>query len=128
MSLTLIEVIAGRDKAQAVARDLGLAGWDVSHGSDAFQFTRPFVLTALRNRLVFWGHEQFGIRLSPGIDQVSLALAADAWSRTYRSRAVVFADAAGAIEACNGMRIIPDQVATSWPAERLLPEIKTGDR
>lgn len=41
MSLTLIEVIAGRDKAEAVGRDLGFPDWDARHDSDAFQFTLP---------------------------------------------------------------------------------------
>ena len=57
---------------------------------------------------------------------MSLALVADAWSRTYRSRAVTFARTPGAQQSRNGIRILPDQVATSWPAERLLPAI--GDR
>ena len=51
MSLTLIEAIAGRDKAEAVARDLGLTSWDARHASGAFTFTRPFALTAIRNTL-----------------------------------------------------------------------------
>ena len=49
MSLTLIEAIAGRDKAEAIARDIGLTHWDARHDSDAFQFTRPFALTAIGN-------------------------------------------------------------------------------
>jgi putative intracellular protease/amidase len=121
MALTLIEAIAGREKAEAVARDLGLAQWDARHDSEAFTFTRPFALTAIGNRLAFWSHEQLGIQLVPGIDEVSLALVADAWSRTYRSRAVTFAGMADALQTRNGIRIIPDQVATGWPAERLLP-------
>ena len=96
MSLTLIEAIAGRDKAEAVAHDIGLADWDARHDSNAFRFTRPFALTAIRNVMAFWNREQLGIELSPGIDEVSLALVADAWSRTYRSRAVTFAATAGA--------------------------------
>ena len=126
MSLTLIEAIAGRDKAEAVGRDLGLTHWDARHDSDAFKFTRPFALTAIGNTLAFWNHEQLGMELAPGIDEVSLALVADAWSRTYRSRAVTFAGTAGAQQTRNGIRIFPDQVATSWPAEQLLPAI--GDR
>ena len=54
MSLTLIEAIAGRDKARAVGRDIGLADWDARHESDAFKFTRPFALTAIGNTLAFW--------------------------------------------------------------------------
>ena len=126
MALTLIEAIAGRDKAEAVARDLGLTHWDARHDSDAFQFTRPFALTAIGNTLAFWNHEQLGIALASGVDEVSLALVADAWSRTYRSRAVTFAGTAGAQQTRTGIRIVPDQVATSWPAAQLLPVI--GDR
>ena len=41
---------------------------------------------------------------------MSLALAADAWSRTYRSRTVTFAESADAIVTRNGIRLVPDQV------------------
>jgi putative intracellular protease/amidase len=123
MSLTLIEAIAGRHKAEAVGRDIGLGHWDARHDSGAFQFTRPFALTAIGNTLAFWNREQLGIELSPGVDEVSLALVADAWSRTYRSRAVTFAGTADAQLTRNGLRILPQQVAASWPAERLLPAI-----
>jgi putative intracellular protease/amidase len=126
MSLTLIEAIAGRDKARAVGRDIGLAEWDARHDSDAFTFTRPFALTAIGNTAAFWAHERLGIELKEGVDEVSLALVADAWSRTYRSQAVTFARAAGALQSSNGIRILPDEVAANWPADQLLPEI--GDR
>jgi putative intracellular protease/amidase len=125
VSLTLIEAIAGREKAEAVGRDLGVT-WDARHDSDAFQFTRPFAITAIVNTVAFWNREQLGLELTPGVDEVSLALVADAWSRTYRSRAVTFSRTAGAQQTRNGMRIVPDQVAASWPAEHLLPAI--GDR
>ena len=125
MSLTLIEAIAGRDKAEAVARDLGLTQWDTRHDSGAFQFTRPFALTAIRNVLTL-NKENLGIDLAPGVDEVSLALVADAWSRTYRSRAVTFAGTAGALQTRHGAHILPEQTATNWPAERLLPAV--GDQ
>jgi putative intracellular protease/amidase len=121
MSLTLIEAIAGRDKARAVGRDIGLADWDERHESDEFKFTRPFALTAIGNTAAFWTHDRLGIELREGVDEVSLALVTDAWSRTYRSQAVTFASAAGAQLSRNGVRILPDEVAASWPAERLLP-------
>ena len=123
MSLTLIEAIAGRDKARAVGRDIGLADWDARHESDAFKFTRPFALTAIGNTAAFWAHERLGIELKEGVDEVSLALVADAWSRTYRSQAVTFARTAGARQSRNGIRILPDEVAANWPAARRLPEI-----
>jgi len=123
MSLTLIEAIAGRDKARAVGREIGLPEWDARHESDEFKFTRPFALTAIGNTAAFWSHEQLGIELKPDVDEVSLALVTDAWSRTYRSRAVSFARTAGPQQSRNGIRILPDVIATNWPATRLLPGI-----
>ncbi|MBB4368871.1 putative intracellular protease/amidase [Bradyrhizobium sp. cir1] len=121
MALTLIEAIAGRARAEAVARDIGLAEWDARHRSDAFRFTRPFALTAIANTLALWNREQLGIALTSGIDEVSLALTADAWSRTYRSRAVTFAATADAQTSRSGLRILPDRIATDWPATRTPP-------
>jgi putative intracellular protease/amidase len=123
MALTLIEAIAGRAKAEEVARGLGLSHWDMRHASGAFQFTRPFALTAIGKTAAFWNHETLGLEIAPGVDEVSLALVADAWSRTYRSRAVTFAASSGAVETKNGVRILPDEIAASWPAERLIPPI-----
>jgi putative intracellular protease/amidase len=123
MSLTLIEAIAGRDKAKAVGRDIGLPDWDARHESDEFKFTRPFALTAIGNTAAFWAHEQLGIELKDGVDEVSLALVTDAWSRTYRSQAVTFARKAGALQSRGGIRILPDQVTATWPVERLLPPV-----
>lgn len=117
MTLTLIEAIAGREKAEAVARDLGLDRWDARHASDQFKFTRPFALTVMGNVAAIWNREELGVEIAPGIDEVSLALVADAWSRTYRSRAVTFARSAGAIATRNGIRIVPDQVGGDWSKE-----------
>ena len=119
--LTLIEAIAGREKAQSVARELGLSGWDSRHDSAAFRIDRPFALTVVGNRLAVWNHERMGIPLTPGIDEVSLALVADAWSRTYRSRAMTFA--ASPQTSRSGLRILPDRIRTSWAATERLPDI-----
>ncbi len=124
MMLTLIEAIAGRSKAQAVGRDLGVTEWDARHDSRAFAFTRPFALTAMRNGLSFWNRDRLGIRLLPDADEVTLALVADAWSRTYRSQAVTFADAADALATRNGLRILPDAVADEWPVDQLVRPIE----
>ncbi|NUQ27459.1 MAG: transcriptional regulator, partial [Acidobacteriaceae bacterium] len=109
MMLTLIEAIGGRDKAEAVARDLGIVEWDGRHRTDAFLFSRPFATTVLRNSVAFWDHDRFGVRLVPGVDEVKLALVADAWSRTYRSRVTSFAEGTGVVTSRSGMRIRPDQ-------------------
>ena len=121
MMLTLIESIAGRDKAMAVARDLGLSKWDARHNSGAFKITRAFAATVLGNVLAFWNRDQLGIELVAGMDEVSLAIVADAWSRTYRSSTVTFASSTDAVASRSGLRIIPDRVATDWPDEQLVP-------
>jgi putative intracellular protease/amidase len=121
MALTLIEAIAGRGKAEAVARDLGVMHWDARHDSRAFRFTRPFALTVVKNIAAFWNREQIGVEVAEGIDEVSLALVADAWSRTYRSRAVTFSREKGPITTSNGLRLVPDRIAASWPADARLP-------
>jgi putative intracellular protease/amidase len=121
VALTLVEAIAGRDKAENVGRDIGMTDWDARHDSRGFQFTRPFAMTAIRNSLAFWDRETFGIELSTGVDEVSLALVADAWSRTYCSRAVTFAPTIAPRESRNGVQIVPDRVRSSWPAATRLP-------
>jgi putative intracellular protease/amidase len=126
VALTLIEAIAGPARAAAIGRDVGLLQWDARHVSAAFQFTRPFALTTIRNVAAFWQREQLGLELTPDVDEVALALVADAWSRTYRSHAVTFAPTDAPRLTRNGVHVIPDRVAGSWPAERLLPSI--GDR
>ena len=50
-------------------------------------------------------------------------LVADAWSRTYRSRAVTFAPNIATRESRNGIQIVPDQVRSNWPAMTRLPAI-----
>jgi len=132
MMLTLIEAIGGRAKAEAVAQDLGVDTWDARHASAAFRFNRRFAATVLANSMAFWKHEEQGLRLEPGMDEVSLALVADAWSRTYRSSAWTYAASTDAVETSNGLRVIPDrpEAGTTAPdADRasIFPELKPVD-
>ncbi|KGJ07699.1 transcriptional regulator [Paracoccus versutus] len=125
MMLTLVEAIAGRARAEAVARELGIARWDARHASGAFALTRPFAATVLANRLAFWNHEELGIALAPGMDEISLALAADAWSRTYRSKVTTYA-ASGMVGTRSGIRLIPDRQDADWPRDRRVPTFSDG--
>lgn len=72
----------------------------------------------LVNRFAVWNREEFGIRLEPGMDEVSLALVADAWSRTYRSNATTYAASTDPVESRNGVRVIPDGSGTGLPEDR----------
>lgn len=121
MTLTLIEAIAGRAKAQAVAGELGLSTWDGRHDSSAFRFNRPFARTVIGNRAAVWAHERLGLPLAPAVDEVALALVADAWSRTYRSQAVSLA--AAPVTSLGGVRILPDHPDEGWGGVRLPPQM-----
>ena len=116
MMLMLIEAIAGRSKAEAVAHELGLERWDGGHTSAAFRLTRAFATTVMANMMAFWNREEFDITLEPGLDEVSLALVADAWSRTYRSSAASYAATPEPVLTKNGVRIVPDRTGASLPA------------
>lgn len=114
MMLTLIEAIAGRQHAVETGNMLGLSVWDARHASSSFRLTRSFATTVLGNTLAFWKWEQIGVELRPGMDEVSLALVADAWSRTYRSKVGAFAPSASGVVTRNGIRVIPDQTPSGW--------------
>ncbi len=130
MMLTLIEAIAGRQRADEVAGEIGVESWDMRHASGAFGLTRSFATTVLANLAAFWNREVQGIALEPGMDEASLALVADAWSRTYRSRAVTFAQTLSAITTANGVRVLPDRAERDWPTNYLVstfPEQRVAD-
>lgn len=113
LALTLIEAIAGPLKAHSTAAAIGIAHWDARHDSSAFGLSQDFVTTVIGNSLAFWQRESVEIAISPGFDAVSVALAADAWSRTYRSRAFTVADAPEAVPDLTGIRIIADRAGTA---------------
>src|SRR5262245_3363799 len=85
VTVALVEAIAGRSKAEQLARDLGVASWDARHRSSAFQLTWEHQKTFLRNWLSFWRRETIGVPVSEGVDEIVLALTADAYSRTALS-------------------------------------------
>jgi putative intracellular protease/amidase len=124
-ALTLIEAIGGHDRAETTARSLGIAHWDASHDSDAFGIKREFATTVLGNVAAFWQRDTFAVPLAPGFDAVSVALVADAWSRTYRSKALTLAGTPGPVSDVTGIRIVPDR--SGAPDARLQPlEVAPG--
>ncbi|TQK08899.1 transcriptional regulator GlxA family with amidase domain [Herbaspirillum sp. SJZ130] len=88
VSLKLVEAIGGSGAAQALAASLGVADYGDAHDSDRYRLGAAHVWNALSNSAAVWRHETIGIPAEPGVDGIALALAADPWSRTYRSRAL----------------------------------------
>ena len=111
-------------------RELGLPAWDARHDSRAFALTRPFALTAAGNTLAFWRHQRLGIALRPGMDEIALALVADAWSRTFRSGAVTVSATESAVRSREGVLVLADgdgAGATPLPAPDNLPPMQALD-
>ena len=84
---------------------------------------RDFALAAAGNTFAFWGHEKLGITIEPGVDEVALALMADAWSRTYRSHAVTISANDKSVKTRGGISVVPDRVAAKSGTKTVLPII-----
>jgi len=86
-SLALIEAIADGPTALEAASQLGVPDWSQSYDSAAFSLQFGTVFTAAWNSVSFWKSQTVQIAVEEGFDEVALGLQADAWSRTYASKA-----------------------------------------
>lgn len=105
LAVALVEAIGGTERAQVVARQLGIANWDEGHTSSAFRLTTERRKTFVRNALSFWRNHKVGIPLADGVDEIALAFTADVWSRTSLSEAIVMGDAP--VRSLHGLTIHP---------------------
>ena len=87
VSLALVEAMAGTERATQLARELGGAGmgWSAQHPSERFQMSWQHKLTIGGNAIAFWSHEDVGIPVDQGVDEIALALKAEVYSATYLS-------------------------------------------
>lgn len=119
LSLALVEAIAGREKAAAVAAGLGVNDWSNKHdsGSYAPQFGRNLNvwLTHYTDR---WFHtaQPVGLPLAGGFDEIALAYTSDAYTRTHRSRVQVVADTLAPLPSRHGLKVLPERLAGSADA------------
>jgi putative intracellular protease/amidase len=111
ISIALIEAIAGRQRAEAVAQSLGVTYWGPAHNSAEFRLTAAKFLTALRNQSMIWKHETLGIEAASGVDEIRLALIADTYGRTRRSIALSVGRVAQPVPTLRGLTLLPDLVA-----------------
>ena len=119
--IALIEAIAGRPKAEQLARDLGMANWDARHRSSAFQLTWEHQKTFLRNWLSFWRHETLGVPVSEGVDEIALGLTVDAYSRTALSKAVTVGSSSEPVRSKHGLMIHPHTSGEAAVVDHMLP-------
>lgn len=123
-ALALVEAIAGRERAAAVAREVGVSDWGTTHDSDRFhpQFGNLMAYATIYTNSWFHSSQNIGVPVSAGIDEIALAFTADAWSRTARSRAYAVADGTTPVLTRSGLAILPERTAgDTSPPDVMLP-------
>jgi len=103
--LALVEAIGGREKASALAAELGVASWSPVHDSTPFGLDAGKRFAYLLNKAAFWRVERWSVEVRDGTDDVSLALAVDAWERTGRVR-VEAVSASGPVRLRSGLVLL----------------------
>lgn len=114
ISLALVEAIAGRARAADLAQQLGVSDWSTTHNSDIFHprlgTNLSAFITGYTNHL-FSSIDSIGLPVAAGVDEITLAFAADAWSRTKCSRAYTVAANTEPLQTLSGLTILPDRVS-----------------
>lgn len=121
-SLALVASIAGHERATTLANELGIRSYLSTHDSQQFRLSAAHITTIASNWLRFWSHEEIALPLSDGINDIALALYADAWSRTYRSQVKTYARSMQAVNTRYGLQLLPDAVADVPALDKLKKE------
>jgi transcriptional regulator GlxA family with amidase domain len=131
ITLALVEAIGGREKARALAAELGVASWDPTHDSTPFRLDVPRALSYALNKIAFWRRERWSVGVHDGMDDVALALSADAWSRTGRVR-VEAHSASSPVTLRSGLKIAAEPSAVEptlhLPLDESLKPVQQLDR
>jgi putative intracellular protease/amidase len=106
VSLALVEAVGGRAVATATASRIGVSDWSPVHRTARFHLSKLDYARALGAYAARWTHETVEVPVVDGEDEISLALRADAWTRSYRTRVVTTSHSAGAIRSAHGMTIL----------------------
>jgi putative intracellular protease/amidase len=130
-SLALVEAIAGHAKAAAVATAIGVSDWSPAHDSSPFhprlgRNLTAFVTTQYLNGWLHHPH-RLTIPIGKGVDEMALALTADAYSRSGRAKAYALSADGKPVETRNGLTVLPDRVASSNGSRAIaMPASKPG--
>lgn len=112
-SLALVEAIAGRERAAMVAAQVGAPDWSPAHDSHRFapKFGRNLQAFAATQYLNGWLHksESIGVAVAPGADEITVALTADAYTRTGRAKAYALGTGSAPIVTLHGLAVLPDR-------------------
>lgn len=126
-SLALVEAIAGHDRTLRLADELGVGDWSAAHCTAPF---RPRFGVNLRAHAAVtytnhWFHrtDMIGLPISDGVDEIALAITADAYSRTGRSMLHALADSSALVRTRSGLMIVPDTFAGGHRLSREMPPL-----
>ena len=112
LSLALVEAMAGRARALEVARELGVEDWSPRHDSDAFREGPAVSIDPPAE------HDAIGIPVRDGDDEIALALTAEPYTFTGRSKPYVLSDA----RLAHGVRVLAEPYGD---LARTLPGLRT---
>lgn len=121
LSLALVEAIAGREKAAEAAGRVGVDHWDARHDSAAFRLAGEDRKTFLRNWLSVWRRDTIGVPVRDAVDEIALALTADAYSRTALGGVVTVGSTNEVLRTRHGLVIEPSVRGAAAPVDLMLP-------
>lgn len=116
MSLALVEAIGGHAAAEATARHFGVESWGPAHRTSDFAIEKTDrAAAALAQRAP---QETTEIPIDDGVDEVSLALQAEAWGCTMRTKVVTTHAGRTPVRSRHGLVIMAD--AESKPGSHVV--------
>lgn len=125
-ALALVEAIAGRPRAAALAQELGVEDWSNTHDSAPFhpRLGNLSAYATIYTNAWFHATESVGLPLQAGMDEITLAFTADGWSRTSRSQAYGVAPTSAPVTTRSGLVILPERITGAADAPKtMLPTL-----
>ncbi len=127
VSLALVEAIAGRAKAAALAKELGAASWGNDHDRSVFGAAARQRVDAAAEKRMQGRPVPIGVSVADGVDEIALAFTADAFSRPYGTLAVSVGTTDAPVKTKRGLTLLPDRVAGAVNApEAMVPALPAG--
>lgn len=114
-AVALVEAIAGRDRADEIAKRIGLSYWGPKHNSDAFRITASDYVIGIKNSYLN-ATQTLGINVADGVDEMALALTAEAYADTLRNEVHIVAKSPS-VRTRGGLLVVPDMLESR--ADRL---------
>jgi putative intracellular protease/amidase len=125
--LAMVEAIGGREKAQSLANELGVASWTPVHDSSLFGLDARLMSTYVLDKIAFWRDQSGSLHVQEGMDDITLALVADAWSRTGRVNVEV-TSASSPVRLRSGLLLAAQPGASGTPPLPLTASLKPAQQ